>query len=318
MTSTIDSKSTDALGSNTNHLRSSLNYPSGMYGGGNAMSYVDQMLMFQSISILQNIFERKAFTLQNLCLIIILLSFDAIRKAIVQFVTTFDILNMSKTLLQKVSIFLRRRNNHNEEYKHDFTPYTVLNFNASTTFWEGVLTNTNRTDVEFQYTKTNEKTLTQKNMYEYKITEIYTNVSFIHDAFQAHFKQSFNVIKSVIHGHSKIESISCTNCEPVIRNVPSATTFSDILPFPVFSKELRKVVETTQDIHLNLIKKDVLEFFKINQENENNLQAYFQKKMFTFQTPVGVDVISGVCVGIGAISILSLSLIFADEIECRL
>lgn len=217
------------------------------YGGG-AMAYIDNMLMFQSMSMIQSVFEKRNFTITNLLLIAFLLSFDAIRKALAKCASQIDFVAVAKwlsNLFASININFRKVKEDRQEYT--LTPYVTLKFTPTTSFWEGALMNRDENGAEIKYTKTHSKTLTQKNVYEYKMKETYANVSIISDKFQAHFKQSLDITSVVINGHSRLESIDTSCCKSlVLSDNKDATSFSDLLPFPVFVREFKSIVHSMQ------------------------------------------------------------------------
>lgn len=232
---------------------------------GNAMMYIDQMLMFQSISMMQSIFDKKAFTFQNIVLIFMLVSFDPLRKMIIKIFELIDIITSVKWLYDTIT-YRKKQNIIMNEYKHDITPYKTMSFTPSISFWECVMSDDykNNEDCTIQYTKTDDISIVQKNMYEYKITETYSNISFHHPKFKAHFKESFNVVKSMINGNTKIESISKTASSSNLREYHNTKSFSDLLPFPVFANEFRKVVEISQCKFLSEIRESYQEYMNQN------------------------------------------------------
>ena len=116
------------------------------YGASNTMSYIDQMMMFQSMSMLKGIFEKNDFTLQNIILVILLISFDAIRKTLIKMAESFDIVAIYSSIGSTIgnAIGFKRKIldgdgdisfSHDKYKKMKFEPYIELLFEPTQAFW---------------------------------------------------------------------------------------------------------------------------------------------------------------------------------------
>jgi len=243
------------------------------------MTYIDQMFMFQSMSMIQNIFEKRHFTMYNLLLILLLLSFDAIRKALAKCAHQIDFVAAAKWLSKCVTCINLRKIKDDSRQEYKLTPHVTLKFTPTTSFWEGALMNRNENGTDINFTKTQSKTLTQKNVYEYNMKETYANMSIINDKFQAYFKQSLDVTSVVVNGHSRLTSIETSCCKNlVLKDNKDATTFSDLLPFPVFMREFKSIVETLQGKEMN----EMRSMLKSN-TNVEDIKTFFSTKTMRLQ-----------------------------------
>lgn len=234
----------------------------------NPISYIDQMVTFQCISLLQNIFEKGAFTIHNILLLVLVLSFDGIRKWFAKGFEQINIFTNINTWLtnMKNAKYLRRQHvieQEKQELKLMSPECIQMDFKPTTTFWEGVLaSNKSYGNTEVSYTKTRDKTLTQENIYEYHLKETYKNIMFINDDFEVYFNKPINVTKSVVNGHVKIEKIEVvqSNSDLLLNScVNNVKSFSDLLPFPQFAKLFRNLIEKREAVNIGDMRQRIQE-----------------------------------------------------------
>lgn len=223
-------------------------------GATNSYGYIDSIISFQCISIIQRIIDSGAFTLRNIIIIALILSFDGIRKCLSKIFESIDVIEYMKNIKNMIFVFIKGRrftDSTEEDFSKDFTPFLTLTFLPTLSFWEGVLFRTkDESEIQVTYTKTSDKALYQKNLYEYTIKETYTNIAIESPNFNVYFKNSVDVSVSYVNGHAKIEKVKLVNYtnNNLMRDNLHASTFADILPFPAFAKEFKKLVYNKQKL----------------------------------------------------------------------
>lgn len=228
-----------------------------MRGSYGAFGYIDQIVTFQCISLIQKIVDSGAFTFQNILLLLLILSFDAIKKCISKFMDDLDIIKYVNIILSSLRFLTRRRGpkytNEDDVPKH-IVPYITLNFKPTLAFWEGILHN-NKQDITVSYTKSPNKNMHQTNLYEYELTETYTNIVVQSPRFEAYLTGAINIVSNNANNIVTLKNAAIHSANTEFRDNPSAQSFSDLLPIPEFAKGFRQLVMEKQHIHIVACKK---------------------------------------------------------------
>jgi len=138
------------------------------------------------------------------------------------------------------------------------TPHERLNFEASHAFWEGLFGAMKEQDTIVTYGIEPEKDIKQTNMYEYTIHETLRGLRIKPQdgSFEAIFENLVKVESRTVNGMKKIHSVkSCVESTVNYRKIhEDSVDFADLLPFPVFAKEFRKLVAHDQNICIDQVK----------------------------------------------------------------
>lgn len=230
-----------------------------------SFGYLDHIISFQCVSMIQKIIDSGAFTYRNIILLILILSFDGIRKWLTTFFEKLDIILYINYLINIIRINNNKIVDELEKSQKDSIPYITIKFKPTLAFWEGII-NTKKTEIKVTYSKTSEKILNQKNIYEYELTETYANIAIKSPKFEAYIYETLNIKTNHTNDHVSFISATSTSSKIDYNNNPDATSFADLLPFPAFAKEFKKLVFESQKKNIetvikNLNSKGIYEYF---------------------------------------------------------
>jgi len=226
--------------------------------GVGAIGYIDHIISFQCISLIQKVVDSGAFTIQNIVLLLLILSFDGIRKGFTKFVQNLNVFQHVCTVVAVIRTRLCRDKKRTEivfEQK-DTVPYVTMKFKPTLAFWEGII-QTKKPDINVMYTKTTDKVLEQTNIYEYNLNEIYTNIAIGAPKFEAYLNGGVNILTNHTNGHTSFKAASSIGNNLTYRDNPDAMTFADLLPIPTFSKEFKKLVIDKQGDNIESVKRQM-------------------------------------------------------------
>lgn len=239
-------------------------------------SYIDQLMSIQFISLLQNIFEKGSFTIHNIIFLILILSFDGMRKWIMIGFEQFNLSSNFSIVYNKIKnrkLLYKKQMIEEEQKKLKIDiPYVSMEFKPAMSFWESVFTNSKSYGMtNVSYNKTCDKSLIQDNVYEYKLKETYTNINFINDKFEAYFNLPINVTKSVVNGYVKLDKIEVAQKYSNLllnANIDNVKSFSDLLPFPHFAKQFKFLIEKREYNNIESARKLYSTYMKSNKIND--------------------------------------------------